>query len=90
MYLHHSLDCIAPAVLKVQERRRQLGFPVHGEEWGSRTMTALGWTIDSEHCEVRVKPDRAWRLYIALEQVMQHPYIDVKVLERLVGHLSDI
>lgn len=42
--------------------------------------------FDGEACEIRPTPKRAWRLYLAITEILRKPNMSSKQLEDIIGH----
>ena len=76
-----ALNCVASACDK-------LGLPYHEQFHSSRTADLLGWSFDGVACSIRPKQDRAWRLWLALEEVQISPMLTSRQLEVIIGHFT--
>lgn len=67
-------------------QRRSL--PTHDEVRSSRQLEALGWLFDGEASEFRPTLKRAWRLYLAIAEILRKPHMSSKQLEVIIGYYT--
>ncbi len=67
---------------------QSLGLPAHEESRGGRQLTAVGWCSDGVKSVMRPSAKRVWKLYLAIDDVLNHPTMSSKQLEVLVGHYT--
>eukprot|EP00971_Amphidinium_carterae_P273985 5437870-Amphidinium_carterae.1 len=67
---------------------RKAGLPVHDIEAPSTQSQVLGWCFDGEAGVVGPTANRAWKLFLALQELEKHPEVSGQQLQRVIGHFT--
>eukprot|EP00929_Paragymnodinium_shiwhaense_P052284 TRINITY_DN261_c0_g1_i1.p1 TRINITY_DN261_c0_g1~~TRINITY_DN261_c0_g1_i1.p1 ORF type:complete len:1369 (+),score=112.09 TRINITY_DN261_c0_g1_i1:1521-5627(+) len=79
---------VASAVRNVDAALVAAGLPTHEECEAAPYAEVLGWCVDGRRGELRPKPDRLWRLTLALDFVLQRRTIAAADVEKILGHCT--
>ncbi len=74
------------ALERVKGLLELLGLPVHEVEAASTQADLLGWELNGSRSQIRPTKRQAWKIKLAVSQLLVERRASSKTIERLVGH----